>query len=313
MEGDNGAATAIPVLPAAPIPIPPSNAGGSSSLLLQYAKEKYGLPLNAAGTELELPDTVTTIVVDVGALDSDYLAAMERTHDTTTALFLWEPQPLAAAELQKRVAANPEMAQRVFVIAAAMGDIEQASVTFHIASAPSCGSLLPEGPSNFWCTKTIGTIQVPLHTLGDFLQLLPLTWPPQRRFVHLSIATQGSGMLVVQGARDQLSKVETLVMECQNVESPTDPRLHRIGAATCPALKAFLCQPDQGRNFCDYTYRQQGPEDMQSKAFFAKPPNFGVDGLKDLFPSTPTLMNAYMNKWYHEKADNKPLSPPELV
>lgn len=177
--------------------------------------------------KIAFPATVTTVIIDVGARESDYLTALEATSDPTVGLLLFDPLPDSIVPLQGRVSsygtANMGPAPRheldkirsrqTFAIRAALAQTEGV-VDFHVGAGPACSSLLPASANNsFWCAKTIETIPVMVFRLQDVLDLIP----PRIRSIHLKVDAEGADLQVIQGAGDSIQRCDTLIFECQNV------------------------------------------------------------------------------------------------
>ena len=150
-------------------------------------------PMDFQTQKAKLPSTITTVVFDIGARDSDYLYALEDSEDPSVALFLFDPLPDSNIPLSKRVAEyamrdiqnnedddNGEHKQmdvvksrQVFLAKVAVGERE-GMANFNIARGAACSSILKTSDKNeFWCADVKETIQVPLVTLGGLLRLIP--------------------------------------------------------------------------------------------------------------------------------------------
>ena len=95
---------------------------------------------------IQFPDTVTTVIIDIGARESDYLDALEKAEDPSVALIMFDPLPPSFVPLRQRADAyamrhpkatyktlkgqlapkwlNPSFTNRVYAIQAAMGETE---------------------------------------------------------------------------------------------------------------------------------------------------------------------------------------------
>lgn len=247
------------------------------------------LPIDETTGKLVLPPHVSTVVIDVGAMNSDYLHALNTTGDNSTAIVLFEPLPANRAKLNETIQAG-RLQNQAFLVQAALGETEH-EAQFNVATGPSCGSLLGEGPSNFWCTKTKEVIPVQVYTLGDFMELMPPRSDGVR--YHLKVDAEGADLLVVRGAGESVRRFDTIVVECQDVPSADDPRLHRKGAAYYAQVKEYLCD---GHSFRGSSFDQIGKEDMQGNAMFWKTP---VDQPIRL---TPVLSGSAMKTRYGQLA-----------
>ena len=176
-------------------------------------------PLDGDGM-IDFPATVTSVVIDVGARDSDYLNDYFMT-DKTTALILVDPIPESFVPLLSRVAAvaqknsradllDPRWKNKVMVTRVAMSD-EEGVLPFNVAPNPSCGSLLKTKADNpFWCHATVSTIQTVVLRLDRVLKLMP-----QRiQQLNLKVDAEGADLRVLMGAGDMLRQFDTVIIEC---------------------------------------------------------------------------------------------------
>lgn len=183
-------------------------------------------PLNATTGLLDLPPTVRSVVIDVGARDSDYLSALEQTEDNTTALILVDPLPSSIIPLQGRVAQYQQRnkaqggrwldslkTKQVFALRAALGQ-EQGRIRFNVGTGPACGSLLPTVSKNsFWCFQSSQSVEAVVVRFADLLRLVP----PHIESIHVKIDAEGADLTVLKGAAsedEQLQRLDTIVIEC---------------------------------------------------------------------------------------------------
>lgn len=178
---------------------------------------------------MDLPEEVKTLLIDVGARESDYLRMMESdvTDTRTTALIMVDPLPDSIIPLQARAAAyamrgrqgrnpwlNETFTQRISVMNAAMADREHKTI-FNIGSGPACSSLLPEAANNtFWCAKAKQSIAVLVFTLKDLLDLVPISQITDG--LHLKVDAEGADLLVLKGAGKSIRQFDSVIIECNS-------------------------------------------------------------------------------------------------
>jgi len=267
----------------------PLSLSNAQQLSLQSRPHFASLPIDEKTGKLLLPPHVSTVVIDVGAMDSDYLKALADTRDTTTAIILFEPLPANHDKL-KEIIRGASLQNQVFLVQAALGESEDVA-NFNVATGPSCGSLLGEGKSDFWCTKTKETIRVQVYTLRDFMELMP----SDGLNYHIKIDAEGADLLVVKGAQESIRRFDTIVVECQNVPSSDDSRLHRKGAAYYNQVKEYLCER---HSFCGSSFDQIGKEDMQGNAMFWKAKSSEQQKPQPPIRLTPVLSGSAMKERY---------------
>ena len=73
-----------------------------SSLINTIAYVTY--PMKRSTGKLDLPSSVETVVIDIGARGSDYLRTMEQIEDNSTAVFLFDPLPSSGMPLAEKTA-----------------------------------------------------------------------------------------------------------------------------------------------------------------------------------------------------------------
>ena len=133
----------------------------TSSLLQQMAPTVFTMKPDDS-SKILFPPEVEHVIIDIGAADSDYLAAVEQHYDPTVALILVDPVPASIVPLINRAAAfnlreadNYTLLNQVFVLRGAMAETEQSHVNFQMSFSNHCGSLLKANAQNtFWCWDT---------------------------------------------------------------------------------------------------------------------------------------------------------------
>ena len=171
-------------------------------------------PIDSQTGKIILPKNITTVVLDIGARESDYLRVKEGTNDPSVALILVDPLPESSIPLMKRVAEysmrdwsggffDQDKSNQIFLVRAAVGENEGIA-NLNIAAAPACTSLLKTSANNkFWCARSHSSIKVPVITLDGLLNLLPDTISNKQ--IHVKIDTEGAD-LAVQKVRQGLFK-----------------------------------------------------------------------------------------------------------
>lgn len=187
------------------------------------------LPFNSELSQIKLPSSITTIIIDIGARNSDYLRVLETTEDESVALLLFDPLPDSNIPLSKRVAEysirnttyhNEEQyemhaikSRQVFLSKVAVGESEGLA-NFNIALGAACSSILETSSENkFWCANVKEKIQVPIVTLANLIPMIPDSSSKQ---IHMKIDTEGADLAVLRGAGNQLNKVKTVIIECNS-------------------------------------------------------------------------------------------------
>jgi FkbM family methyltransferase len=178
---------------------------------------------------LSLSKRVRTLVIDVGARDSEYLRTLELTNDPSVGLILVDPFPDSAVPLQQRVSTysmlqmstdhqhrlHNRKSKQVYMVKAAFG-AEEGIQNFNIASGPACGSLLKQSnASKFSCSKAKRKIQVAVLTLEGLIQRIP----PFVDSFHLKVDAEGADLMVLQGAKETIRKFQTVIIECTDTDN----------------------------------------------------------------------------------------------
>ena len=194
-------------------------------LLHQVAPSLFGM--NAETGLIDFPDEIDTVIIDVGARDSDYMRLLETRAEKSPqsiALILVDPLPDSIVPLQKRVAdytmhhkdprwLNQTYTNRVFCINGAMAERE-GQTTFNVGNGPACSSLLETSANNtFFCAKAQRKMPVLVYTLADLLALIPQR--PTITSLHLKVDAEGADFIVLKGARDAITRFHSVVIECK--------------------------------------------------------------------------------------------------
>lgn len=185
--------------------------------------------------KIKLHENITTVVIDIGARDSDYLHTLAATLDPTIALLRFDPLPDSYIPLNQRAMAyaqteseskwlSPLRSNQVFAVRAAVGP-EETTSQFNIGTGPACSSMLDShDDSKFWCAKSRGKITVNVVTLESILDLIP----DNIQDLHLKVDTEGYDLEVLRGARDSIRKFQTVIIEC-NERDKSGKTLHYDG------------------------------------------------------------------------------------
>ena len=233
-------------------------------------------PIHPKTGKIQFPPEVTTLAIDIGARQSDYLATLEQTRDETVALIMFDPLPLSFLPIQRRAAqytlfqstlktVHPKRRDRVFAINAAVGERE-GTATFHVAEGPACGSLLStskNGAQRQACVKTNELRTVAVFTLKDILDMIPDDGG--LKSIHIKIDAEGADLSVLKGAGTAIQRASSVIIECQNLGSG-DPRILRRGSCLYMAASDFMCQK---HGYCQSTFQLSGPKNMMGNVFFS--------------------------------------------
>jgi FkbM family methyltransferase len=197
---------------------------------------------------LSLSDKVRTLVIDVGARESEYLLTLELTKDPTVGLILVDPFPDSAVPLQQRASTysmlqmsqdyqhrlDEDKSKQVYMVKAAFG-AEEGIQHFNIAQGPACGSLLKQSnASKFWCSAAKRKIQVAVLTLEGLLQRIP----PFVESFHLKVDAEGADLMVLQGAKETIRKFQTVIIECTDTDN-NQTAIHE-GECTLSAARQYM-------------------------------------------------------------------------
>jgi len=264
-----------------------SNAPSTTTKPLLHMVASTYFPLDAETGKIALPDHVTTVLIDVGARESDYLAAVEKLplDDHSVALIMVDPLPDSIIPLQQRAATytlrepvpnnrrrlNPLWQDRVFTVRAAMGETE-GQTNFKLSAGPACGSILETSPTaKFWCAKTNGLMPVQIYTLKDLLDLIPDR--PAITSIHLKVDAEGADLIALKGAGSAIQRLDTVIMECQHL--PKDSQdFHRKGECNFVEARDYMCHSQQ---ICTGQFEGQdikpGEEYGQGNVFFTNAQN----------------------------------------
>lgn len=257
-------------------------------------------PMNSETEKINLPESITTVVIDIGARESDYLREIESTEDEHVALLLFDPSPNSNIPLSKRVAEysmrnmeqktmNLTKSRQVFLARAAVGENE-GIVDFNLAIGPACSSILNTSAENkFWCANVKEKIKVPIVTLK---KLLPFV-PEFIRQIHIKIDTEGADLAVLRGAGDHIHNAETIIIECN---SDTIKKKFRDGECIQSDAIAYM----EGKGFKTVEVKGQG--DLVN-ILFANPKYDGP--LPDMFLSQNLTFKSMYRKLQQSLNDAK--------
>ncbi|KAL3795138.1 hypothetical protein HJC23_007366 [Cyclotella cryptica] len=233
-------------------------------------------PMDSKSGKIKFPQSITTLVVDIGARASDYLGVLEKYEDSSVALILVDPLPDSSIPLMKRVAEysmrgytggesylDPAKSRQVFLVRAAVGKTEGIA-NLNIAAAPACTSILNTSAKNdFWCANSGEAIKVPIITLDGLLGLLPDNISIKQ--IHVKIDTEGADLDVLKGAPETLPKIDTIIIECNSDRSNRTFRDDE-----CMASQAIKYMAERGFN----TSVVEGQGDLVN-IFFARNNYYG--------------------------------------
>jgi len=266
-------------------------------LLHQMAPALFAM--NTQTGLIDLPPNIDTVIVDVGARESDYMKMVEeraKLSDTadSIALILVDPLPDSIVPLQKSVAAytslkkdqrwlNSDYTKRVFAINAAMAE-EEGHTVFNVGAGPACSSLLNTSNSNtFWCAKATEQIPVLMFTLRDLLALIPHR-PGKITSMHLKVDAEGADLNVLRGAREAISRFDSVIIECRNDETN---KLVYDGECEYKAARQYMLS--QGFDQAD----AEGQGDLVNAYFWKKRPrgeNATMSYIPDFLSKPPIVM-----------------------
>lgn len=227
----------------APPPPPP--------LMRQVAAAFF--PLDPETGKIKLEDGIDSVVIDVGARESDYLRALEadplgKIHGNRTAVFLVDPLPASVVPVTARLsqyAIKTKRWNQAFVLRAAMGK-QEGRMSFQVGLGPACGSILQTSAKNkFWCAETKERIETIVFRLEDLLDLLPPVGS-----INLKVDAEGADLDVLKGAGDKIAAFDTILIECNG---PNATKTFRDGECTFADAKAYM----ESTGF-DVTYDGQG-------------------------------------------------------
>ena len=230
-------------------------------------------PIDASTGKISFPDAVETVAIDIGARESDYLDALERTVDERVALILFDPLPISFLPLQQRAAKysltgatrttlDAKRKDRVFALHAAVGETE-GTAQFHVADGPSCGSLLAatdKGAEAQKCARSSEKRTVMVFTLKDILDMLP----DNLKSIHLKVDAEGADLSVLKGASSSIKRVSSVIIECQDLP-PDDSRILRSGSCLYKDAAEYMCQ---NHGFCQHKFEVSGPRNRMGNVFF---------------------------------------------
>jgi FkbM family methyltransferase len=225
-------------------------AAASSSPVRQRSLMKALAPsfflMDPETDKIKLPESINTVVIDIGARDSDYLHALAATLDPTVALLLFDPLPDSYIPVNQRAMTyaltesmsrwlSPLRSNQVFAVRAAVGP-EETTSQFNIGSGPACSSMLGTHADNkFWCAQSKGKITVNVVTLESILDLIP----DNIQDLHLKVDTEGYDLQVLRGARDSIKKFQTVIIECSE-QDKSGKTLHYEGQCLKEDAQAYM-------------------------------------------------------------------------
>jgi FkbM family methyltransferase len=252
---------------------PASPAVAAKSLFSSIAPLYF--PIEPTTGMIRLPKAVTTLAIDIGARESDYLKALEQTVDETVAILLFDPLPISFLPLQQRALTytlknaarqglEPNRQDRVFALHAAVGEAEGTAL-FNIAAGPSCGSLLTTtagGAEAQACARSTDQKTVMVFTLEDILGMIPDDGSIQS--IHIKIDAEGADLSVLKGAGAAIRRASSVIIECQDLD-PTDPRVLRNGSCLYKEAAEYMCKEQE---FCNAKFDISGPRNQMGNVFF---------------------------------------------
>ena len=272
------------------------------SLLQQMAPTVFTMKPDDS-SKILFPPEVEHVIIDIGAADSDYLAAVEQHNDPTVALILVDPVPASIVPLINRAAAfnlreadNYTLLNRVFVLRGAMAETEQSHVNFQMSLSNHCGSLLKANSQNtFWCWDTAQELVLTVFRLENLLDMIPNSTSGIKS-INVKIDAEGADHLVLKGGGKALERVSSVIIECGGINLELDN-------STEGARREGMCNDDEAikwmcehRNFCDHFLKDQGG---LSNIFFWNH-NASSIVIPDILSQGPVTFQ----KWYQELLTN---------
>ena len=212
----------------------------TTSLMRQVATAYF--PLDPETGKIKLEADIDSVVIDVGARESDYLKALEvdkqgKLHGNRTAVFLVDPLPSSVVPVTARVSQYAVQTKRwnqAFVLRAAMGK-KEGRTSFQVGRGDACSSILQTSTKNkFWCARTTERIETLVFRLEDFLELLPSSVLGS---VNLKVDAEGADLDVLKGAGDRIAAFDTIIIECN---PPNGTETFRDGECTFEDAKAYM-------------------------------------------------------------------------
>ena len=209
-------------------------------------------PIDQNGT-IDFPPHIDSVVIDVGARNSDYLDALEdlsaslkqqgkalppkkrKTKEfdkylPTTAVIVVDPLPDSIIPLAQRVSKyamtnsknnskqwlDPRYMHQAFYLRTAVGESEGIA-DFYVANVAVCSSLLPTAKNNtFGCAKSRRSIKTNVIRLESLIDLIP-----QRiKSINLKVDAEGADLMVIRSAGSKIARFDTVLMECFNSDRP---------------------------------------------------------------------------------------------
>ena len=211
------------------------------------------------------PPEVEHVIIDIGAADLNYLAAVEQHNNSTVTLILVDPVPASVVPLIYRAAAfNLQEADyytllnRVFVLRGAMAETKQSHVNFQMSFSNHCGSLLKANAQNtFWCWDTAQELVVTVFRLENLFDMIPNSTSGIKS-INVKIDADGADHLVLKGGGKALERVSSVIIEyggiSLEINNSTEGTRHEGMCNDDEAIK-WMCTH---QNLCDHFLDGQG-------------------------------------------------------
>ncbi|CAB9500338.1 unknown protein [Seminavis robusta] len=161
-------------------------------------------PMDMKTGIIQFPPDVTSVIIDIGARQSDYLGTLEKSpEESYIALILIDPLPESITWGHwKRVPKNHPLSKHKAVSG-----------------------------------QQAGTMTVMVFPLKDLLDHIP----SNIKSIHLKVDAEGADLQVLKSAGDSLKKVSSVVIECQDLE-PNDKHILRQGSCLLSQANEYMCQ-----------------------------------------------------------------------
>lgn len=180
------------------------------------------VPMDLYG-KIVIPETVRHIRLDIGLSYSAPMSQQWISHDPNLVVFGFEPHPVSVATLrQGAVKQDPTHGEpldpkylnnRMFLLPCALGLTSGATIPFFITKN-SCGCSSLYRPI---CFEIEQVLEVPIFTLSNFFELLPLDTHPI--IDYIKIDAQGSDLDILKSAGSYLTKhVVYVTAEAENTQ-----------------------------------------------------------------------------------------------
>lgn len=236
-----------PPVPAAPSP--PRSwvvAEGAFHLLRPERVVRLGHDCNSGDPNALVavfPPHVFRLWIEVGVYTrTDFWDALTVHANETADVAVWGIEPNA-----RHVASHPAHPSVTLFTAAAADYEGTAALTLW---SPTGASLLPLGPAHARYVPAEARTgspheEVAVVRLDTLLRLVPA----RVRVDYVKIDAQGADFAVVRGAGALVERIDSLTVECQDLPSPSDPRLFYEGACIVSDLREWMRA--NGFAFCD--------------------------------------------------------------